>query len=351
MNKYSITQTDCPLVSVIVPVYNVSLCLLRCLNSILQQSYSKFECILIDDGSNDESSSLCDYYTSLDSRFSSIHRTNGGVSHARNTGIDLASGQYIVFCDSDDCLHPDYLNELLQHQVIDVNSFVVCGYNKVFSGSNTIAFIYEDNTRVSCLRLSEYMLLFDKELIQTPYCKVFSSRIIKNHNLRFDTNLSLGEDIVFILTYLGASNPNTITVLNTTLYDYYQDIEGALSARYRSDLLDVYNRIYYDILMYLKCWDYEQKHFDLFYHQRYHHYVIAFHSILSDKNMQTKSDKYRKINSVIKSEEFQTILSYEKTEMNKFIYYAYYCGNYQLVCILEKIAKAKGKLFKFYSCK
>lgn len=106
-------NTSQPIISIIVPVYKVERYLKECLNSIKCQTYSDWECILVDDGSPDGSGKICDEYASIDSRFRVIHRKNGGVSAARNTALVEAKGKYISFVDSDDYIYPCYLETLL----------------------------------------------------------------------------------------------------------------------------------------------------------------------------------------------------------------------------------------------
>ena len=93
-----------PLISVVVPIYNVEQYLERCINSILHQTYQNLEIILVDDGSPDNSGAICDSYSSLDQRIKVIHKRNGGLSDARNVGLDMAGGEFIAFVDSDDAL-------------------------------------------------------------------------------------------------------------------------------------------------------------------------------------------------------------------------------------------------------
>ena len=100
------------LISIIVPVYNMRTLLRRCLNSILNQSYYNLEIILINDESTDGSGSICEEYCRKDNRITVIHKKNGGLSAARNTGINLAKGKYIAFIDSDDFVHKDYIKIL-----------------------------------------------------------------------------------------------------------------------------------------------------------------------------------------------------------------------------------------------
>ena len=102
------------MISIIVPVYNCIESLKYCVQSIQQQTYMNWKLVLVDDGSTDGTAGLCDQLAEMDSRIEVIHKLNGGVSSARNAGIDAAIGEYITFCDSDDYLEPDYLVSLLQ---------------------------------------------------------------------------------------------------------------------------------------------------------------------------------------------------------------------------------------------
>ena len=118
-----ITATNRELISVILPVYNVEAYLRRCINSILQQTYTEFEVLMIDDGSTDNSGSICDEYCALDSRCTVIHQENRGLSGARNTGLKNAKGEYITFIDSDDYVHPLYLEYL--HRAINEGPYLL----------------------------------------------------------------------------------------------------------------------------------------------------------------------------------------------------------------------------------
>lgn len=146
-----------PLISVIVPVYNVENYLARCVDSILNQTLTDFEVILVDDGSTDRSGTVCDEYAAMDVRIKVIHKTNGGLSDARNVGLDNAAGSYISFIDSDDWVSPDYLGYLYSlirkydADVVSADYVVVCGNSaqfnslrneKVLNGSSNILQFY-----------------------------------------------------------------------------------------------------------------------------------------------------------------------------------------------------------------
>lgn len=114
-----------PLVSVVVPIYNVEPYLRECVNSILGQTYSNTEIILVDDGSTDGSSLICDEYSKRDSRIRVIHKANGGLSDARNTGLDDAHGDFVTFVDSDDWLEPNMIERCMN--LIEINNADFCG--------------------------------------------------------------------------------------------------------------------------------------------------------------------------------------------------------------------------------
>lgn len=122
------------MISVIVPVYNVEKYLERCLDSIREQSYTKLQMILIDDGSSDLSGSICDNYKERDTRIEVIHKTNGGLSSARNAGLDVAIGDYIAFVDSDDWIEPEMLETMLEDMAQFDADMVVTGYAKTEDG-------------------------------------------------------------------------------------------------------------------------------------------------------------------------------------------------------------------------
>ena len=122
-----------PLVSIVVPVYNCIQHLPECLKSIRSQTYANWEAILVDDGSSDGSGDLCDREAASDPRFRVIHKENGGVSTARNAGMDAAKGTYLAFIDSDDLVVPTYLEKLSRAAETYGADIAICGYDRFFS--------------------------------------------------------------------------------------------------------------------------------------------------------------------------------------------------------------------------
>ena len=121
-------MTQLPCISLIVPIYNVELYLSQCVESILIQTYTNLEVILVDDGSTDNCGKICDDYRNIDSRIIVIHKQNGGLSDARNTGIEIATGNYLCFIDSDDWIEPDMIEFLYNNLVNYDADLYMCDY-------------------------------------------------------------------------------------------------------------------------------------------------------------------------------------------------------------------------------
>lgn len=192
-------------VSIIVPVYNVEPYLRRCIDSILAQTFTDFELILVDDGSPDNCPAICDEYAEKDSRIMVIHKENGGVSSARNAGLDKCIGKYVVFCDSDDYIGTEYISDLLS-AVSDKNTddfLVISNWFVVKPDGSVKSNPLKDYLiDLDCGTAEEYMYLFDKYVIYGPYCKLFSTQIIQDHRIRYNESLKSAEDFDFNIRYI-----------------------------------------------------------------------------------------------------------------------------------------------------
>lgn len=142
------------LISIIVPVYNVEVYLRRCVDSLLCQTYSNLEIILVDDGSTDNSGSICDEYSYIDKRIRVIHKENGGLSSARNAGLEIANGEYIGFLDSDDWARPEMF-EFLLHIITEENSEIAqCGLTLFCEGQKISEYEIRDVIKETTVHLS-----------------------------------------------------------------------------------------------------------------------------------------------------------------------------------------------------
>lgn len=167
-----------PYLSIIIPVYNKAEYLASCVDSVLNQTFTDFELILVDDGSTDGSGTLCDHYARSDQRVVVIHQINQGVSVARNSGLDAAKGSYIGFADGDDLLEPDMYEILLDLAKEHQADVVVCGVKKVFPTKIEL-FYGTDQTRVYDTDGALDALL-RKEFLRSVYDKVYKVNIAKS---------------------------------------------------------------------------------------------------------------------------------------------------------------------------
>lgn len=190
------------LISIIVPVYNVKKYLSRCIESILCQTYKKFELILVDDGSLDGSGAICELYKQKDKRIKVIHKSNGGVSSARNEGIETARGEYIMFVDSDDWVSQDCLEKLIKPMLRGNAQMVVGGIElREFTIHKQI--IEEqllDLHNIDYERGFEFFVRCSS-LSRGPYAKLYEKRIIDENNIRYDEKIKWGEDAIFLYEY------------------------------------------------------------------------------------------------------------------------------------------------------
>lgn len=191
-----------PLISIIVPVYNSEEHLHKCINSILNQTLTDFELLLINDGSKDRSGKICDVFAEKDKRVKVIHKENGGVSDARNAGLNIASGKYICFIDSDDWVEISYLECFFKLEKEPVATLVLQGFIKEQSNGEKIMSSLPNKIYPS----SEYSDLFysTKFIKSWPFIasKLFVNKIINENAVRFDKEVTYGEDLLFILDYL-----------------------------------------------------------------------------------------------------------------------------------------------------
>lgn len=203
------TEGKNPAVSIIVPVYKTAEYLMKCVDSILAQSFRDFELLLMDDGSPDESGEICDRYVQLDSRVQVIHKENGGVSSARNLGLDRAKGDFVVFVDSDDYIGENYLKDMMEYayglgETAD-SSIVICDYqpfSEAGEESRTYPEPFAAKMEPGGMTAQQFRNLIFGFVIFPPYCKLYSRSVIEENGLRFDTELKSAEDFDFNRRYL-----------------------------------------------------------------------------------------------------------------------------------------------------
>lgn len=235
-----------PKISIIVPVYKVEQYIHKCIDSILAQTFTDFEIILVDDGSPDKCGEICDDFAKKDNRIKVIHKSNGGVSSARNRGIDTAKGDYIAFIDPDDTVEPNIYITLLEQALANSADIVVCPIKTINLISNTtsISSVWEkvccsidkktiaDSIIPSVLNAKYFSLL-------SCFNKLYRKSWFDNFKIRFDENRHHGEDVRLNLILL--TQINSLVFVEQPLYNYY--------IRKRSSLTQVFREDFYDYIL------------------------------------------------------------------------------------------------------
>ncbi|QCT06956.1 glycosyltransferase family 2 protein [Ruminococcus bovis] len=229
-------------VSFIIPVYNAEKYLERCVESVLNLTGIDFELILVDDGSKDNSWNIIENYMVKDKRIRGISIENQGVSNARNTGIDMANGEVIIFVDADDYFN-DKADSVLRSVLKDYDSRKLCFFNYNCFNDDGSSWVYHYPTITNTdLKLDITNLFVLNQSVNSCWCKVFSTDVIKSNNLRFDKSMKVGEDACFVMEYLMCVDD--FEYIDEPIYNYYINSLGAMKSAKISTIMDevkVYN--------------------------------------------------------------------------------------------------------------
>lgn len=206
------------LVSIIVPVFKAEAYLERCIKSIQNQTHKNIEIILVDDGSPDGSPAICDAFAKDDKRIKVVHKPNGGVSSARNTGLEIATGKYVCFIDSDDEVLENYCESMLK-DLIDHNAeMVISPFIRIENGKEKILKAIENPVALNVKTEAGLKTLLQQSNWQGPCNKLYLRKKIENN---FPLNIQYGEDSLFNLDYI--KNINTVVLSNVATYKYYKN--------------------------------------------------------------------------------------------------------------------------------
>lgn len=243
-------------ISIVVPVYNVEKYLRECIDSVLSQTFSNFELLLINDGSKDDSGAICEEYAQLDSRVRVVHKKNGGLSSARNAGIELSKGKYIIFLDSDDYWignnNLNYLYELAENNEVDV---VRGEYISVDEDGEQIKTITKEKKGIN-LKLMDSVSFYTQAIAGENFSVLFLYRKDALGKLRFNEELTIQEDIDFNIRFLSDSHRCLYT--DTIFYVYRKraysittlpQIDKLKDAFYICDVFEKYSYITKDSRM------------------------------------------------------------------------------------------------------
>ena len=234
--KRELSESSPALISVIVPIYRVEDYLHRCVSSILAQTYAHLEVILVDDGSDDRCGEICDEFDRTDDRIRVVHKRNGGVSSARNAGLDVATGSYVAFIDGDDWVTPVYVSRLHEWITMADADVAICGMVKVRNASDEPVREIAEDPAVQIVGPEEALrlMLYQREYDGSVWAKLFRAALFDN--LRFPEGIVFAEDLCTIYRVFLRSG---LTVRSSAREYYYliRD-DGAEGSPYNAGRLD-----------------------------------------------------------------------------------------------------------------
>lgn len=243
--------------SIIIPVYNCEKGLHLSVNSIIRQTYTDWELILVNDGSKDHSLHVCNWFASRDSRIIVIDQENSGSGAARNNGITHATGDYIVFCDADDFYDKNGLSALANEIERTSPDLVIGSYNefrfvsdkKIKIRRKTIKSLYLDNQK--SVR-DNYVELYKQSLITAPWCKAYKRSTVVDNCVRFP-DLRRCQDIIFNLNFY--EHVESLSVIDKSVYNYQTPDSETYLKKLPIDMYDINKKVYAIIEQKLKSWN------------------------------------------------------------------------------------------------
>lgn len=221
------------MISIIIPIYNAEKYLSRCIDSVLSQTYSDIELLLINDGSKDNSGAICKEYARKDSRIRIFYKENGGVSSARNLGLNNAIGEYVMFVDSDDYMLPTMCEVMLSTLHSKKTDLIVCGTTE--TGGGIWAPHYDFDYSFTELK-KNFVAILHTELLSPPWNKLFKKELIGGQQFRED--MSFGEDLMFNIRYLEKCR--NVSFIKETPFFHEKNNNSSLVVRFnRNRLFDI----------------------------------------------------------------------------------------------------------------
>lgn len=327
-------------ISIIVPVYNSETTLERCVVSLQHQTYTDIQIILVNDGSTDKSKAICDSFAQTDSRIYVIHQKNAGVSAARNAGLAHAAGEYIMFCDSDDWVEPDWCEKMLTVAEHSSTCLPVSNYWHEKDGVSSINYADRCAELKHMLCSSDMFALYKMDLLGIPWNKIYHRKAIEDNNLRFDESISLGEDLIFVIDYIKYISDGFIFI-SEPLYHYALGNMSSLTMRYNPDLRQTYQVIFNKLKEHLvsipTAWERYEKDY-------WHSYFWAMEKVMynsfSDENNVSILDKISYNSAVYRSKEFAIAKScIDIKEVNIMQYCALRFGSFSLYWLCKILSE------------
>lgn len=333
----TIIHAPTPLISIIVPAYKVEEYLAKCLESIINQTYENLEILVIDDGSPDKSGAIADEFSQKDARVRVIHTANGGVSVARNLGIDTVKGEYVAFVDSDDCLSPDFVEYMLS---------IAKKTGAYFSMSKN-CYISWNEVQIQQDEIESYAPEKAAAELLYPYIeigcwnKLFQKEFLIRNKIRFPVKFFMGEGLNFIVH--AAQLSNCVGVGNRKVYYYRKD--NINSATTKLSVLKFINA--------LEAIDNIQKCIPITTHDfslalRFHRYLTTFYAFDTILRMRAKGSypvEYKQWMNLIKNDAL-SMMSARVSVFMKLKILTYSASPYYILSMKHFLGRIKRKIFQ-----
>lgn len=319
-----------PKVSIIVPVYNAERYLGRCLDSLVEQNLSDIEIIAVNDGSTDSSKKILEEYRHKDKRIKIIHKTNAGVSSARNFGIELAKGEFIGFVDSDDWVDKEMYNVLYDTATKENADIIMCTYirefgshskKKIFNLPSKISY-NDDDVKTKIMRrligpVNEEIA--NPELLDawgTVWSKLYRTDLVKQNNLTFSHLQEIGTNEDSLFNILAVFHAQSFIFINTPYYHYWRENDGSVTSGFKPYLIDQWFNLYSKIRSFIE----EHKldaNFQIALNNRICLNILGLgFNTISKGNNDSFIMKIRKINSILNDQ--RIIRSFKQLELSHF---------------------------------
>ncbi len=222
--------------SLIIPIFNCEKYLNRCIDSVLEQNYTDFEMILVNDGSTDKSLEICKNYAENNDNITVIDKINGGASSARNAGLDSAKGEYVIFVDSDDRVADNFFDLICNKEL--KGGLSVFNYFFVSNEGEKARKMPSELIKPQLDYFNKVKLLILSRTINSPVAKVYDRELIEKYHIRFDERMPVAEDFNFNLSYLAKCRD--VKIFDDLVYFYRVGVDGSLITRKKDGLIDIY---------------------------------------------------------------------------------------------------------------
>ncbi len=325
-------------VSIVVPIYNGEKYIENCVKNLLAQTYKNLEFILVDDGSTDNTSKICDLKAMLDPRFVVVHQENGGLSAARNAGTAKATGDYILYYDVDDDITEDLVKDNLELAIendadvvmynfwyhnVDENNRIENSYSYDFCGSGDEFFHH-------CLSKT-----IKREIFNAPWNKLYRLSFIKENNLKFLPEYPIYEDIIFASNMLQYADK--IVVNSRRYYVYYVRSSGSLITKYVDGYFDSVTKFYNNAIKYCNKYDNNQQQINDFSSLYVRLVSTNLKQISCKKDMELR-EKLSIIRNICDNEDLRSALDWSELEFKrKFVRHFIRTRNAKAICLMYNI--------------